>query len=176
MNLISQDLFVSVPLFVSAYYKQSTALFRESVDITTRGNVPGSSRCYLFRTEHAAPIPKLVEMWYRSLGAPLHLTTRWIKVRPNVPGNLFAPLRHYHPREHMSVNNQAISSWSFAFFQVASVAQKNVRDIITKRVKDGRGRRFESDKGKNKRRSRTNKAHVALCVFAAPVLSTEPDI
>lgn len=62
---------------------------------------------------------------------------------------LFLPLWHFHAKGHASVNDQTFSSWSLpSVFYVKAVLQKNARNIIANRAKQGCGRRVKETQEK----------------------------
>lgn len=175
MSLKSQDSMTTATLFTGTTFSLWCRCFGKPFDIMTLGNFPVnnwvSQKMWEFRMRHAIKIFMPVQTRYWSHSAPVHFAPWRTSVCQKHAGILFLPLWRYHTKGHMSVNNQAISSWSLLFFRVATVLRENVRNIIANSVKDGCGTRVKEAREKQNTEHRRH----SVAPFCIPT-SAEPDI
>lgn len=167
MNLKFQDRVTTVALFIGTTFSSWCRCFGKPFDIMALGNF--SVNNWVF-SENVGVLKWSVQLKYSCLfkhdigGTALQCISHH-----DVPKSaknfqvffLFPPLWHYHTKGHMSVNNQAISSWSLLFSRLPLSCRKMSGTLL----QTGRGmvvggglKRQE----KNKTQATENKAQLAL--------------
>lgn len=131
----------------------------------TLGNFPVNNwvslNMWMFKMKHAIKVFLPVQTWYCSYSAPLHLTIHILNSTKNVQVFFFSSsLALLYKRTRQWIIKR--SPLDLCLFEVVAVLQKNVRDIIANRVKDGCGRKVKVTREKQNTGYRINKALVAL--------------